>query len=163
MLLGLLRRIQLHANSIHIEIRRSALTALLMEKAADVTSDTGEVFEHVVPIRLARRGVEAKMVLPSANSQPLLVDESLVALLADAYHWIDILTQGRATSLRDLARRYGKDFSEVSRTLPLAFLAPKIVGAVLEGRQPEHLVLHQLKRAALPGGWADQQRSLGFP
>ncbi len=100
------------------------------------------------------------LAAPDQSSPP---DMKLVSVLADAQHWIDDLAQGRATSVRDLARRSNRDISEVSRTLSLAFLAPDIVSAILDGRHPHDLTPHQLKRTALPVRWADQYRLLGFP
>jgi hypothetical protein len=63
-------------------------------------------------------------------------DPKLMPLLADAHRWLDDLTTGRVGSIRELARRYGRDKGEVSRILPLAFLAPYIIAAILHGRQP---------------------------
>jgi hypothetical protein len=87
----------------------------------------------------------------------------LVSLLADAHRWVNDLARGEAASVHDLALQKNRDPSEVSRVLPLAFLAPTIVSAILEGRQPLDITPHQLKRAVLPLGWANQRRSLGFP
>ncbi len=53
--------------------------------------------------------------------------------------------------------------SEVSRTLPLPFLAPDIVAAIVAGRQPHPLTARQLKRLGpLPGDWPAQRALLGF-
>ena len=84
-------------------------------------------------MQLKRRGVEAKLVMKAAGNRSSLPDTKLVAIFADALRWIDDLAQGRASSVRDLARRNNRDPGEVSRTLPLAFLAPDIVEAILEG------------------------------
>ena len=47
--------------------------------------------------------------------------------------------------------------------LPLAFLAPKIVRAILDGKQPADLSLKQLMyRTDLPVDWASQTSQLGF-
>jgi site-specific DNA recombinase len=86
----------------------------------------------------------------------------LVSLLADAHRWVDDLAKGQAISVRDLAQQNHRDPSEVSRTLPLAFLAPDIVDAILDGRQPLDLTPHELKRLVLPLRWDDQRRRLGF-
>jgi hypothetical protein len=51
----------------------------------------------------------------------------------------------------------------VSRILPLAFLAPDIVEAILDGRQPPELTAARLKRMRdLPLDWQQQRRYLGF-
>jgi len=53
--------------------------------------------------------------------------------------------------------------SEVSRILPLAFLAPDIVCAVITGIQPVELTAKRLKRITpLPGAWSEQRDLLGF-
>jgi hypothetical protein len=42
-------------------------------------------------------------------------------------------------------------------------LAPDIVEAILDGRQPSHLSLHKINAAKLSGDWRSQRRALGFP
>ena len=55
------------------------------------------------------------------------------------------------------------DRNEISRFLPLAFLAPDVVEAILHGRQPVDLTIKKLRRIALvPLGWEDQKALLGF-
>ena len=46
--------------------------------------------------------------------------------------------------------------------LRLAFLAPDIQSALLEGRQPYHLNLEIMKKMDLPISWSEQRRMLGF-
>jgi hypothetical protein len=47
--------------------------------------------------------------------------------------------------------------------LPLGLLAPDIVEAILDGRQPVELTVTRLKRVRdLPISWAEQRRILGF-
>jgi len=51
----------------------------------------------------------------------------------------------------------------MSRFLPLAFLAPDIVEAILAGKHPIELTAEKLKRIGmLPFAWDDQRRLLGF-
>ena len=46
---------------------------------------------------------------------------------------------------------------------PLAFLAPDITDAILDGRQPTELSAARLKRMRdLPPDWQQQRRYLGF-
>jgi site-specific DNA recombinase len=44
----------------------------------------------------------------------------------------------------------------------LAFLAPDIAVAILDGRQPAHLALADLIRVDMPDTWSAQRRLLGF-
>ncbi len=51
---------------------------------------------------------------------------------------------------------------DVSRCLPLAYLAPDIVETILQGRQPVELTVLRLKRTRLPPSWVEQRCLLGF-
>ncbi len=163
LLSDLLQLITLDADSLRLEIKRSGLASLLAEPDAGTAEPPDGPVGLVVPIQLKRRGVEAKLVLQAAGSRSSPPDAKLVTLIADAHRWIDDLAAGRASSVRDLARRNDRDAGEVSRTLPLAFLAPDIVEAIPEGRQPIDLTPRKLKRiGTLPCRWDDQRRCLGF-
>jgi site-specific DNA recombinase len=92
-----------------------------------------------------------------------LPNARLVALIVDARRWVDDLAEVRAPSVRDFAPRNGSDVGEIGGTLPLAFLAPDIVEAILAGRQPIALTPRQLSRiGTLPCRWVDQRIQFGF-
>ena len=74
-----------------------------------------------------------------------------------------VINGAEALSVGDLVERHGVDQGEVSRLVPLAFLAPDIVEAILEGRQPIELTAARLKRVTDPPvSWAGQRRYLGI-
>ena len=65
-------------------------------------------------------------------------------------------------TLTQIATKDETDPSNVSRSLQLAFLAPDLVGAILDGRQPSELTATKLKRLdKLPLLWEDQRALLG--
>jgi site-specific DNA recombinase len=82
--------------------------------------------------------------------------------LAGTQYWLDLLESGQAASIADLAQRVGTDERYVSRLLKLAFLAPDIIDAILDGRQPRSLSLERLKKIELPLSWNAQRTALGF-
>ena len=58
---------------------------------------------------------------------------------------------------------YVSDERYVARNLKLAFLAPDITAAILEGRQPSHLTADALiKMADLPYSCKLQRERIGF-
>ena len=57
----------------------------------------------------------------------------------------------------ELAARHNVDRSHISRILPLAFLAPDIVNAIIEGRTDPDLTLSRIKRLKLPASWQAQR------
>ena len=73
------------------------------------------------------------------------------------------MLSGNAKSLRDIARAEAVTDRYVSHVMPLAFLAPDIVEAILFGTQTVDLSVEKLtKRITLPLGWGDQRTLLGF-
>jgi hypothetical protein len=116
-----------------------------------------------VPFPLRRRGVKAKLIVGD-GPHDTSVDPVLVSTLAKAHAWFAELVSGDAISINDIAREQRVPASEISRLLPLAFLAPDIVEAILAGRQPPELTIRHLKRSDnLPLDWHHQSKALGFP
>jgi len=48
-------------------------------------------FPLAIPIQLRRRGVEAKLVIAGARGRSMVPDPGLIAIIADAHHWIEEL------------------------------------------------------------------------
>ena len=70
---------------------------------------------------------------------------------------------GEARSVRALARDVGVTNRYVRKLLPLAFLAPDIIDAILDGRQPRNLSLETIAYTSILRRWEDQRRQFGFP
>ncbi len=115
-----------------------------------------------IPVRFRRRGAEMKLVMTDERASTTNPDARLIATVAQAHRWSEELRTGVASSVGDLVTRHGVDQGDVSRCLPLAYLAPDIVEAILQGRQPVELTVLRLKRIGLPLSWAEQRRLLGF-
>jgi hypothetical protein len=114
-------------------------------------------------MQMKRRGVELRLVIEGHDHRGLKPDPALLKVVARAHRWFHDLACGRAASLTEIAARAGVTARYVRRLLPLAFLAPVIVEAILEGRQPAELTAQTLlKRSALPLDWAAQKRALGI-
>jgi DNA invertase Pin-like site-specific DNA recombinase len=116
-----------------------------------------------VPITLRRSGRNRPIVLRADTGAPRR-DPDLIALVADARRWMDDLIEGRAASVAAITESEQLRPGNVSRVLPLVWLAPDIASAILEGRQPNDLTTKMLRDLPdLPLEWADQRRVLGFP
>src|SRR6185295_15119574 len=97
-------------------------------------------------MQFQRRGVETKLIIPSMVHNMSTYDANLVRTIAAAFAWFEEIVSGQLSSLQDLASREGLPASEVSRLLPLAFLSPAIIAAILAGGQPPQLTAERLKR-----------------
>ena len=116
-----------------------------------------------LPFDVRRRGVEARLVIGGDEQRPPSIDQRLIDTIARAMSWMQRLTSGTTKTTAEVAREDGIDDGEISRVLPLAFLAPDIVEAIVRGRQPVALTTRYLKRLKpLPASWVEQRRLLGF-
>ena len=88
-------------------------------------------------------------------------DETLVKALVRAHRWRRKIESGRARSVTDLAEQEGVTDAYVCRLLPLTCLAPDIVEAILDGRQPKGLRLAEILGNG-PLDWNDQRKRPGL-
>ncbi len=115
------------------------------------------------PVAFRRRGIELKLVLPAAveSHKPRQLDVGLVKAVARAWLWYEQLIAGQMESLEAIADREGFSPGYPGRLLRLAFLAPDILEAILQGRQSADLSLSRLTRQLdLPFEWASQRELL---
>ena len=70
-------------------------------------------------------------------SQP---DKALIAALAHAHQWQNMLAKDEMPSIEALASKFGKDRGHVGKTLKLAFLSPAIVKGILDGEHGSQLL-----------------------
>ncbi len=120
-------------------------------------------YVHHMPFHTKRRGVETRLVFGGNNQPPACHDETLIVAVMRSFKWWKLLTEEDGWSIQKLAKRDDVDASDVTRFLPLAFLAPDIVEAILDGRQPVDLTLERIKKmGTLPMNWEEQGKVLGF-
>jgi hypothetical protein len=74
--------------------------------------------------------------------------------------WRRRIESGQAKSITDLAEQEGVTDAYVCRLLPLTCLAPDVMEAILDGRQPQGLRLRRFWHGPL--AWDEQRRAWGF-
>lgn len=158
MVRSLIARVQIGEEAISIEIDRAALRSAL---AINVEAPTDG--HHVIdmPMQLRRRGVELKFVLgDGSDPRPPAPDPVLVNTIVRAHEWSGRLLAGE--TLNSIATAVQVTPRYVRRLLTLAFLAPDIIEAILDGCQPADLSAERLTRLPLPIAWSEQSTALGF-
>ncbi len=114
-----------------------------------------------VPMRMKRRGVEMRLIIDGDAGPAARVDPPLLKAIARAYRWSDDLVSGRVRSIGEIAKRERLTGRYVRCVMRLAFLAPRIVEAIAEGRQPADLTtVAMTQRIDLPPLWSAQERAL---
>jgi hypothetical protein len=117
-----------------------------------------------IPIRLQRRGGRKLIMAPEGSAGPAPKprrDDTLIKALVRAHLWRRRIESGHAKSITDLAEQEGVTAAFVCRLLPLTCLAPDIVEAILDGRQPKGLRLAELLGNG-PVAWIAQRENWGF-
>lgn len=143
--------------AIEIKLGEEQIRRAIGMKDLDGGSDS--VVTLQVPGRLRRSARGERFVLPPdhTNNLPRRVP-SLIQAVGRANDWVGRMVSGRSANSRTIATETGHDERYVSRILPLAFLAPDLTEAILEGAQTPgvHLIDFLSK---LPLEWVAQRES----
>jgi site-specific DNA recombinase len=84
----------------------------------------------------------------------------LVSAIARGRRWLDEMISGSVTDAEQIALREKSSVRHVNMTISLAFLAPKLVRAAVEGRLPRGINIERLRDA--PAEWSRQFEALGL-
>ena len=84
--------------------------------------------------------------------------ELLLIAIAKARKWIKDAERGH--SFATIARREGKTERHIRHLVPLAFVSPRIVTAIMDGTAPAGLTVTKLADN-LPDSWAAQEQRIG--
>ena len=122
---------------------------------AEISTD-GSTLTVRIPLTFRRRGGRKLVVAPDGSEswappRPR-VDNAMVKALARAHRWKRMLEGGEFATIQDLAAAEKINPSYLSRVLRLTLLAPDIVEAILDGRQPAGLQLDALLKP-FPAEW----------
>ncbi len=84
----------------------------------------------------------------------------LVNAIAQGRRWLDEIVSGSAANIEQIATRQKCSVRQVNMTISLAFLAPDLVKAAVEGRLPRGIGVERLRDA--PAEWTRQFEALGL-
>lgn len=150
---ALVQRVMIAPGQMTIDIDRGGLAHQLGvaeseidEEAAAITSD----------FQLRRRGIEAKIV---TGLDPSEIDHVLAREVARAITWRQEIEAGRTPN--EIAKELGWSTAPLRKRMKLAFLSPKLIAAILEGRQRSDLSVNSLIHGDIPANWAEQERRFG--
>ena len=136
-----------------------------MNKKPTITRDGDCIVVHI-PMTLKRRGGRKEIIVPQGldgkTSSKQAAQNAILVAIARAFRWKDLIESGRVKNLAEIARANRVDGSYVSRMLDLTLLAPDIIDAILDGREPSGLSLAMLTKRQIPLVWDEQRSFLGF-
>ena len=153
-----------------IDTSRSLVRCIVVGERAITITVQGEVLgapdrtpHRKAAISLKRCGRAMRLISASGKPAPVAPDPMLITLLSRAQDWFARLATGKACALEAIAKDEAVTSSWVARVIHLAFLAPDIAQAIVDGRQPPDLTTKRLMRLVpLPMAWQAQREHLGF-
>ena len=152
---AMVRLVRISERGLQISIERShaASVATQLAAAETILDHTADTVIVLLPIRFATRGSKQQII--PANSRPPQPDRVLISALRKAH---TMLRTERGMPVMKTA----PDSPYDRNILRLAFLAPDIQRAILDGRQPLDLNLEKIKTTKIPLAWSQQRKVLGF-
>jgi hypothetical protein len=112
-----------------------------------------------VPFTIRKRGGRKQVITPDGASAWVSprtrIDNTMIKAIARGFRWRRLLETGVYGTIAEIAAAEKINSSYVSRLLRMTLLAPYIVEAVLDGRQPTKVTLALLMRP-FPVAWEEQ-------
>lgn len=158
----IINRVELHDGKVVIVLDNAGLlTKLAPDQIPSVNPHNLTIESAAVRVR---RGQELRLVIPPATIQdaPVMRDERLVKLIADARLTLALVQANPNKTVPAISAEHKRCRIRIGKLLKIACLAPDIVTAIFEGRQPLGLTTHKLLNAELPLSWDEQKRTFGF-
>jgi len=121
------------------------------ETSFDQTSPLRDLYSGLVP-----RGIPKNEVRPTRIERRA----RLVSAIARGRRWLDEIVSGSITDVQQIAARQKCSVRQVNMTISLAFLAPDLVRAAVEGRLPRGIGVERLRDA--PAEWGRQFDALAL-
>jgi DNA invertase Pin-like site-specific DNA recombinase len=110
-----------------------------------------------------RREILVPASVPPQNARAMRSENRalLIASIARGRRWLNELITDPRANAEGIATRDGCSVRKVNMTISLAFLAPDLVKAAIEGQLPHGMGVARL--ADLPAEWSRQHQMLGLP
>jgi hypothetical protein len=149
-----------------VEIQQERLVIQLADASGKESHEgTGNSILQV-PWQKANSTRRREVILPEGTElrklRPIRSENraTLIASIASGRRWLDELVGDPTASTESIAKRESCSVRKVNMTISLAFLAPDLVRAAIEGQLPHGMGVARL--ADLPAEWSRQYAILGL-
>jgi site-specific DNA recombinase len=149
-----------------IVVHRDRLIVRLKSDSANEASDCSDDRSLTIPWQKPPSKRSRQILLPHNASRSDVRPEQferrahLVSAIAKGRRWLDDVVSGRVTNVTELCIREKCSVRQVNMTISLAFLAPNLVKAAVEGRLPRGIGVERLRDP--PTEWSRQFAALGL-
>ena len=156
--------VQIHSDRVVVTLKGGQKTPP-DQKTKDNKDQSGNRIIEIPWVKPPSRK-KREIILPSSVSRddvkPIRAEHRLKILagIAKGQRWLDQLISGQVKDIDDIAKRERCSVRKVNMTISLAFLAPSLVRAAIEGKLPRSINLSRLYD--VPPEWRHQYKVLGL-
>jgi hypothetical protein len=149
-----------------IVVHSDRLIITLKSENSDEESDSSDTRSLTIPWQKPSSRRSRQILLPQGAVRSDVRPEQferrarLVSTIARGRQWLDDVVSGRVTTVAELCVRERCSVRQVNMTISLAFLAPNLVKAAVEGRLPRGVGIERLRDP--PTEWSRQFEALGL-
>jgi len=148
-----------------VEIRPGKLVIKLVQGQVPKRRAKGNLTLHITwhkPPSKRRREILMPDAIEPQNARPIRAETraTLVAAIARGRRWLKELVDNANITVESIAGRERCSLRQVNMMISLAFLAPNLVKAAIEGRLPRGMGVTRLRDA--PSEWSRQHAMLGL-
>ena len=160
---GLVDRIDVHEDRLAVQLKSRENPGTI--KSSGDIEPTGDRLLSI-PWQKPPSKRFRQILLPHGSSRSEVRPERperrlrLVSSIARGRRWLDEIISGSVTDPEQIALRERCSVRHVNMTISLAFLAPKLLRAAVEGRLPRGINIERLRDA--PAEWSRQFEVLGL-
>jgi site-specific DNA recombinase len=149
-----------------VDVKKDCLTVRLRSEDGEEAKDSGTGPSLSIPWEKPPSRKSRQILVPhGANPtevRPTRIERRarLVNAIARGRRWLNEIVSGSVKDAQQIAARQKCSVRQVNMTISLAFLAPDLVTAAVEGRLPRGLGVERLRDG--PAAWSQQFEALGL-
>jgi site-specific DNA recombinase len=149
-----------------IDVHTDRLVVRLKSDHTDEEPDRSDDLSLTIPWQKPPSKRSRLILLPHHASRREVQPEQferrarLVSAIAKGRQWLDDVVSGRVTTVQEICIREKCSVRQVNMTISLAFLAPNLVKAAVEGRLPRGIGVERLRDPLTE--WSRQFEALGL-
>ena len=116
-----------------------------------------------IPIHLKYDGCKTVIHQPEVELAELNPEtmSPLQKAVIQGFQYRDMLESGKVATVSELAQKLKQERAFLFRALSLVNLAPDIIEAILNGKEPASLTLSKLRKG-FPEDWTEQRKMFGM-
>ncbi|OBX17981.1 hypothetical protein A9995_13635 [Erythrobacter sp. QSSC1-22B] len=161
-LLPFVVRVELHCDALVVDLSPPPHEKWLVEIPEQYSGSPDGTLRITSPVKIQSRGGRTSRIDGSASPLRMRPDKTLIAGLRRAHAELKSCGIDVIDSKASIEHARGIKDPYLRKLSALAFLAPDIQRAILEGRQPAGINLSDLLSFELPLAWDDQRKLLGI-